>query len=296
MPVKTSASPEGIAKLVSAVTLLPRLWVALMIVVAVAAAVNLGTTEAGAFRWHVAVGPVSLIAIGLIWLPAALSVLFVAGGSIKAAGIEAATDGILAADEFFDDLANLRTTADPVGGGAPDPAVARRMDTAIDRIVSRHPFPESVLSEERLNREAREYEQIRGAMASSDERTMAMTQLVSEVRIRAAAAPSAAMKYAPVFMRSAREGDRIVGLAIAEGAPSADLFDDVLRIFSTSASAFEQYHSLLALSEVAPVLGPVQRQHAIAVLQSEMADPRQVGLMNDPYIPSTIRHVLSLMN
>jgi hypothetical protein len=123
-----------------------------------------------------------------------------------------------------------------------------------------------------------------------------MNKLVNEVRIRAAASPALARRHAPALLRSGREGDRIVGLALTQGSPSTDSCDDLLRIFSASASAFEQYHSLLALNEIASILGPEDRAQAISVLEREKSDPRGVGLMNDPYIPSWIDAVLSKLS
>ncbi len=296
-PTQRSISPENAAKLLSTVTALPPLWVGLMCLVAIVAAVDVTKIDNGGFRWHASLGAVSLVAIGLIWLPTAVRFLILAGGSLKAAGVEAKTAGLLTSpDEFINDLANLRTTAEPIRDGTDDlTAAARRIDTVIDNMASRYLSADDVLSEEVLNREAREYERIRRTMSAGQERTTAMNRLVNEVRIRAAAAPAAASRYAQDSLRSARAGDRIVGLALVEGAPSADQFGDVLRVFSTSASAFEQYHSLLALKEIAPALSAVQRREAVTVLETEKTDPRGVGLMNDAYIPSWIDAVLDLI-
>ena len=286
-------SAENAVQLLTRVTTLPRLWVGLVCLVALMAAVDFTTTDDGHIHWHLSVGSVSLIAIGLIWLPAVLQFLILKGGSLKAAGVEATTSGLLTTDEFIDDLANLRTSADPAGDPTRDSATARRIDTAIDRMASRYLPADEVLSESVLNREAREYERIRAAMPPGDARTKAMNKLVNEVQIRATAAPAAAAQLAPVFLRSARSGDRIVGLALVKGAPSADQFGDVLRIFSTSASAFEQYQALRALDKIAPALTAAQRSEAVTVLETEKTDPRGIGLMNDPYIPSWLNRVLA---
>jgi hypothetical protein len=112
---------------------------------------------------------------------------------------------------------------------------------------------------------------------------------------RCSPASCGARQYAAPFLRSARAGDRIVGLSLVEGAPSADEFGDVLRIFTTSASAFEQYHSPQALNKIAPAVTPDQRREAVAVLEAEKTDPRGIGLMTDRYIPSWIEHVLQAM-
>jgi hypothetical protein len=290
-------SPEIVnkLKLLSSVTTLPRLWIFLMCLVAIVAALDVTIADKG-LQWHVSVGAVSLIAIGLIWLPTALRFLFLVGFSFRAAGVEATASGLLTPDDLIRDLANMKTTAEQVEQGAADPKSAGQvMDRAIDRMATRYVPADGALSEDILTRHARAYEEIRRTRPPGDDRTKAMNGLVNDVRIRAAAAPATARRYAAAFLPSAREGDRIVGLALVEGAPSADVFSDVLRIFTTSASAFEQYHSLRALEEIAPVLSPEQRSEAADALEREESDPRHIGVMMDRYIPSWIERVLKVM-
>lgn len=80
-----------------------------------------------------------------------------------------------------------------------------------------------------------------------------------------------------------------------QGSPGTEVYDDLLRVFSTSTSAFEQYHSLLALNEIVPLIGHADRANAVSVLNREKSDPRGVGLMADPYIPSWIDAVLAAL-
>ena len=96
-------------------------------------------------------------------------------------------------------------------------------------------------------------------------------------------------------MRSDADGDRVVGLALLQQAPSADALTDVLRVFSSSRSAFEQYHAALAVKAVAPLLTEQQRQIAIDTLTREQSDPRSVGLNQDPFIPSAIASALKAL-
>ena len=81
-------------------------------------------------------------------------------------------------------------------------------------------------------------------------------------------------------------------MALAQANPSALNIDDLLRIFSSSASAFEQYDSLRALDAIAPILGTGDRARAVSVLGRGKADPRGLGVMRDPYIPSWINRVV----
>jgi hypothetical protein len=132
---------------------------------------------------------------------------------------------------------------------------AQVIGAEVDQIATRCLPNEETLPADVLDDLAREYERIRQEMPPGQSRTTAMNKLVNEVRIRAAASPMSARRKAPALLRSRRDGDRIVGLALVEGSPAVEFCDDPLRIFSSSVSAFEQYHSLLALSEIAPVLG-----------------------------------------
>ena len=47
-----------------------------------------------------------------------------------------------------------------------------------------------------------------------------------------------------------------MGIGLVEGASRAEQFDDVLGIFNDWRSAFEAYHSLRALDDLAPLLTP----------------------------------------
>jgi hypothetical protein len=266
-----------------------------MIFVAVVSSIGATFPESGGRRWQFTVSATSLIAIALIWLPTAIRLISLVGGSVKAGGVEASATGILQSpDKLIEDLANLRTSTEQLGREMPETGQkVRSIGAEVDQIATRYLPSEETLSDEVLDNLAREYERIRRDMPPGRSRTIAMNKLVNEVRIRAAASPASARRHSPALLRSGREGDRIVGLALTQGSPSTDYCDDLLRIFGTAASAFEQYHSLLALNEIAPILGPADRARAISVLEREKSDPRGVGLMKDPYIPSWIDAVLS---
>ena len=292
---KQDLTTERLRELLASATFVPSWWVVVMTFVAVASAIDTTFPESGGTSWHFAVGAISLIAIALIWLPTAIRLLSLVGGSVKAGGVEASAIGILQSpDKLIEDLANLRTSTEQLGQEMPKAGEkVQTIGAEVNQIATRYLPSERTLPDEVLDDLAREYERIRRDIPPGRSRTNAMNKLVNEVRIRAAASPVSARQQAPALLRSSREGDRIVGLALAQGSPAAELCDDLLRIFSTSASAFEQYHSLLALSEIAPILGAEDRARAISILEREKSDPRGVGLMKDPYIPSWIDNVLS---
>ena len=52
------------------------------------------------------------------------------------------------------------------------------------------------------------------------------------------------------------------------------------------------FHALLALQEIAPRLTDAQRESAISALEAELGDPRGVGVLQDPGLPSLIRRTL----
>jgi hypothetical protein len=251
------------------------------------------TVEKGDVRWHLSVGTISLVALSLIWLPTALRLMSLTGGSVRGAGVEASTGGILSSDDLIKSLVDVRAAADLAGQGAiGTDSLVESVGATVDQIAQSY-LPETALSNDVLAGLARRYEDIRRTQSPGRDRTIAMNRLINEVRIRANAAPEAARQRAHSLMRSDRDGDRIVGLGLVEGSPDAERLDDILRIFASSRSAFEQYHSLLALDAIADSLGPDDRAKATRVLQREKSDPRNIGLMTDPYIPSWIDKVLA---
>lgn len=291
-PTRVGISRERVKELLDDATWLNPLWVGATCVVALVGAFSSDQTDNG-MRWHFALGTTSIVALALVWLPTALRFVILAGGSVKAGGIQASSTGLLSSpDSLVNDLAVLRTKTETIGRQQPAAEQSvEGIDSMINRMAAQYLPPDDVLSTQLLNRKAREYEEIRATMPSGDERTQALTKIVNDVRIRAAAAHETAKESAPAFLASANPGDRIVGLALVQGAPNDQAFDDVLRIFRTSVSAFEAYHALRALDLLAPVLNPEQSSRAAATLLREQQDPRKVGLMQDPWIPKLMSHV-----
>ena len=271
----------------------PLPWIIVMCVVAMVAALDIGAAESGGVRWHLSVGMVSVVAIALIWLPTLLRYFFVVGGSVRAAGVEATTSGLIYSDRFIGDLAEVKTKVERIGQTTPGakPAV-RQIDTALDSMAAQYVEADSALSQRILNDAARRYEDIRNTMPPGEARTWEMDNLVNQIRLRATAAPSAAAQFAGPLLRSAKPGDRIVGLALVEGAPRVGQFNDTLRIFGNSETAFEMFHGIRALSALVPQLSREERDKAILALVEEKADPRGVGVMQDAYIPGAIDRLI----
>ncbi|WP_131812686.1 hypothetical protein [Mycolicibacterium peregrinum] len=289
-------SDQRVTQRVADLMQLNPVWVTLMGLGAVAAAFSTDQTADG-IHWRFAPGTVSIIALALVWLPSVLRFVMLEGVSIKAGGIEATASGLLSSpDQLVGDLAAIRTKTDAIGEGQPAAqSSVEGIDSVIDRMAVQYLPADDVLSGPLLNQKARKYEELRANMPPGDARTRAMTTVVNDVRIRAAASPASAKSLAAQFLTSAKPGDRIVGLALVQGAPSVDSFDDVLRIFTGSLSGFEQYHSLRALDLIAPTLDSAQRGQAIEALETERTDPRGVGVMQDASIPRLLAQTLETL-
>lgn len=68
-----------------------------------------------------------------------------------------------------------------------------------------------------------------------------------------------------------------------------------MRLVEKSATAFEMYHALLAIQEIAPALTSDQRQRAMTVLEREQGDPRSIGVRNDPGLPYLLERTLGIL-
>jgi hypothetical protein len=134
--------------------------------VAVAAAIDTTLPETGGTRWHLAIGTTSLIALALIWLPTAIRLIALVGGSVKAGGVEASAAGILRSpDQVVDDFAAIRASMEQLGQEMPEASQKiRSIGVEVDQIATRYLPEEDTLSDEVLNGLAREYERIRRDM------------------------------------------------------------------------------------------------------------------------------------
>jgi hypothetical protein len=285
-------SPQRLRALFEAATSLPKWWVGALVLVALGSMVDLTVTDKGP-DWHFSVGPTTLVAVALIWLPTAVRLLALAGGSVKAGGLEASSTGLMQAPErFIEDLTELRANAARPSGQPPDPAA---IESGVDRMAARYLPAEETLSPAVLDGLAREYERLRRTMSSGDKRTTAMSKIVNEVRVRAAAAPESARRLAPALLRSEAAGDRVVGLALVQGNPTGEVYADVLHILTTALSPFEQYQCLVTLGRILPDLDAGARTRLQAALELEKTDPRGLGVMKDTDRASWIDHLLTML-
>jgi hypothetical protein len=288
-------SPGGARAFLDLVIDVPRWWLALSLALAAVSSVSVDRVATGAFVVHFAVGATTIGAVALYWLPAVLRLLSLTGGRGKVLGVEAAAGGLASAPEaLIAGLARIRTDVSVVERASPDVSgLAESVRSEVDRIAGTYLAGTDSLTADALAGLTRRYEHVRASQPRSPQRAIQMNQILDEARVRARGTPGEAATLAVPLLRSARDGDRVVGLAILQQEPRAEAFEDTLHLVQNGASAFEQYHALTALRAMAPLLSAAQRAQAASVLEVESKDPRGVGLADDPYIPSAIAAALA---
>jgi hypothetical protein len=287
--------PKDPVALLDAVLVTPRLWVLGMAILGLASCFSIDHPASGGVRVEFGVSTTSIGLFALIWLPAALRLLALTGGKFKAAGIEASSDGLLGnSEDLIERLAGVRSAAEEIelrSPGRPNMGmVTQRIDDIAERFVAT-----DAISSEIVTRLANEYEEIRRRMNSGDDRTVQMTRVVNEARVRASADRPRARDYSLFLVRSDGGGRRIVGLAFLQEVPDPGALEDVLRLVADSDTAFEMYHALVAIGGMAHLLTSSQKSIAIDVLVAEMGDPRGVGVMQDANLPDLIPDVIGLL-
>lgn len=298
-PKRGRVGPAGIEELLSVVMRVPRPWMALMGGLAVLSSVSVDHAAGGGWDVHFEVTGVTLLAFSLIWLPALLRLLSLTGGRFKGGGMEVSSGGLIGTPEgLIGDLTQIRTEAEEASmqtkATVPD-SMLRQIQRQVDVMAAEYLGESDAISPGVLTQLANEYEAIRAAQESGNSRTAKMTRLVNEARVRASANRERARRLASGLIRSRREGERIVGLALLQEVPSASYLDAITSRIANSSSAFEMFHALVALREVAPRLEPHQADSAIRILKSEKSDPRGVGVMEDINLPLLIDEVIAAL-
>ncbi|HEY6551648.1 MAG TPA: hypothetical protein VIY71_10665 [Solirubrobacterales bacterium] len=273
-------------------------WAVLVGLVALASSLKVSHPAGGGFGIEFAVTVTTLGVIALLWLPSLLRAWSLAGGKLEAAGVAATSQGLLGSPEdLIDRLTGIKTTAEKVTekvkDQAPEAAAAlRSLDQEVDQMATEYLVGVDAVSASAIRALGRQYERLRAVMPPGDIRTIEMTRVVNEARVRAEADPQTAARWGPQLIRSEDQGRRIVGLAFLQAAPVAETFSDLLHLIRNSATAFEMFHTLLALRESAPLLTQSQRDQAAEALLDELEeDPRGVDIAADSALPALIREV-----
>lgn len=272
----------------------PIAWTAAMLVASVLAALDIRRSSEGTYAMGFHPSTPSLIALALIWLPLLLRVFALVGGSLKAAGMEASVPGVLSQTEAIEISVKARQVA-TAGDDIERKAAAQELEETVNRLAVAT-GRDATVDDAVLSQLGRDYERLRLELPPGSRRTSAMTRIVNEARARAALAPRTAEAAARSLLQSRRPGDRIVGLALTQETGDPNAFAEVLRMVSASASAFEMFHALLALQEMSFGLTESQKLEAVEALQSERADPREVGINQDPGLPSLLARTIGVLS
>ena len=238
------------------------------------------------------VGVLALVALALIWLPVLLRLLLLTGGSVKAGSVEASATGMFSKEHLMELLTRAKIVTTAQGDDENRRIAVAELDEAVTRLAFDTFDSRQSLDEGLLRRMAVEYERLRREDAPGPRRTSAMTRIVNEVRVRASSSIELSRKLAGGLLRSASQGERMVGLALTQETAGAEHFEDVLRLVQRSATAFEMYHALLAIQEMEPFLTADQRERGLQVLGMEREDPRAVGINADPGLPTLLDRTL----
>jgi hypothetical protein len=114
------------------------------------------------------------------------------------------------------------------------------------------------------------YEQIRAAMPSSNRRTATLDSIVAAVRGLAESAPWLPFDVDALLRGS--DGERVMALAVCQARPETAELPLVLDSVGSPHSAFEQYHALVAIESMMPLLDDRRRQTMTPVLRGVLAD------------------------
>jgi hypothetical protein len=248
----TTDTPRAISlsevdRLLRVVIQVSRLWTALVLGAAVLSAFSL-TFKDGQLEFSIQITPITVLLIALIWLPAIVNVVALAGGGIKTPAGEVQSSGLLQILRSLEPAAQRGAlpaviAALDTGPTRDDPDVAELRQRLQGQLAG---LPvEAAVARERLNSLAREYETIRATMPGGPDRTFKMTQIVTEARGLAQAARLDPQSLTGLF-QGPDEGDRIVTLAIIEANPDPVYLPIVFDAIENARSPFEQYHGLLA--------------------------------------------------
>lgn len=271
----------------------PTAWICVMLAAAILAALDIRRSPDGSYAIGFRVETASLVALALIWLPLFLRVFALVGGSVKAAGVEASVPGVLSQADAIDISVKARQVTS-AGDEVERRAAAQDLEESVNRLALAADR-DVTLGDAVLEQLAREYERLRRELPPGSRRTAAMTRIVNEARARAALAPRSAREAASQLLRSRRPGDRIVALGLTQETGHSGAFDEVLHLVCGSASAFEMFHALLALQEMSFGLSESQKRRAVEALDAERADPRSVGINQDPGLPSLLSRTIGIL-
>ena len=264
-------SLEDVERVLRLVVTMSQRWTALMLVLAVVSVVSL-TIKGGSIEGSIAVTPITVALIALIWLPALVNVVALAGGGLKTPAGEVSAGGLL----------QLLRSLEPAAQRGALPAVIAALDTGANRddpqVKRLRQRLQSDLAglpvdagdaRQRLTALAREYEAVRQTMPSGPDRTFKMTQIVTEACGLAASARLDPQTLSGIWLGPG-DGDRIVTLAVIQARPDATHLPIVEDAIAHARSPFEQYHGLVAARRLVDLLDDAGRRTLAAAIRERM--------------------------
>jgi hypothetical protein len=267
-------SIERIREVLSAVSELPAAWLAVIALTAILSMFEIkgiGGEIAVSFR----LTAITASLAALVWLPAVIRLIALAGGAVKTPAGEARTPGLLELLKSLDPetqqatlppvIAALDVAEANIPPGAQSDVRELRDGLEVQLATS---SPNASVARSRLSEYASKYEAIRREMPSGSNRTYEMTKLVAEARALFRKANFQPIEISELFA-SQTDGSRIISLALIEASPDPTYFDIALNCVAEPRSAFEQYHGLRALEGMLPNLDSNQRKRLREVLDDQ---------------------------
>jgi hypothetical protein len=263
---------------------IPMPWMAVVAAAATLSTLSVVRVPGGGVQVGFHVTTITAILLGLIWLPALLRLIAIAGGGLKTPAGEASTPGLMDFLKLLDPGAERETlpaliAAADVAGSAPATAEwadlwRQQFEDRLASLVGDQPTAHI-----RLQDLARAYERIRREEPPGDERTFRMTELAAQAR---ALRDSVSSDQIFQLFESGSDGERLVAIALIEAEPTSEFFVLLLDAISSSRSAFEQFHALRAMLDMLPTLSEPQRGALFEVLEAERSDIRGTDPQADP--------------
>jgi hypothetical protein len=293
---KRQISLDDVDRVLRLVIRVSRRWTALVLVVAVLSAFTV-SVKASSVEWAVQITPITVLLISLIWLPALVNVIALAGGGLKTPAGEATAGGL------FELLRSLEPAAQrgalpaviaalDTGPTKNDPGVAR-LRRQLQGELAGMPV-DAADARSRLMSLAREYEVVRKTMPSGPDRTFKMTQIVTEARGLTRAAQLDPQSLTGLF-QGPGDGDRVITLALIQARPDPTHVPIVIDAIQNARSPFEQYHGLIAgLNLVDSLSGDARESLRQAVI--DRTNPRAKGVLIDLRDPERFRLAQQLLD
>lgn len=290
-PVSGPITIENIDRLLGIVNRSSRPWTVLVLAAAVLSAFSVSSRASG-YEWTVALTPITVLLIALVWLPAVVNIYALTGGKVKTPAGEASVGGLL----------DLLRSLDPAAQRGALPAVIAALDTGptkndpgVTRLRNQlqgdlDSLPvDAEEAEKRLVALAREYEAVRGpgGMPSGPDRTFKMTQIVTEARglVRAA---NLQPRLSLEEFQQASPGDRIIALATIQARPAGKYVPIIVEAIANANKPFEQYHGLIAGLNVIPFASSTERDSIREAVTGRM-EPGVGGIAIDLRDPERFR-------